>query len=248
VGCDGVYSRTRSLINPDAPTPHYTGLISVGGFAQHSSFPPTPDTMHFVFGKRAFFGYHISSEGSLYWFVNFPQQAAPARGEVDMIVSEEWQERMLDLFTDDLPLISEMIRATESTIIAYPIYDISTQPTWHQGPVLLVGDAVHAVSPNAGQGASLAMEDAIVLAKCLRDISDQALAFAIYERLRRARAERMVQHGRNAGQGKAMTNPIGVWFRDLLAPFFLKLFANPATSDWIYSYKVDWDEPVKAPS
>jgi len=35
-----------------------------------------------------------------------------------------------------------------------------------------------------------------------------------------------------------------VWFRDLLAPFFLKLFANPATGDWIYSYKVDWDEPV----
>jgi len=35
-----------------------------------------------------------------------------------------------------------------------------------------------------------------------------------------------------------------VWFRDLLAPLFLKLFANPAALDWIYSYKVDWDEPV----
>src|SRR6266516_5759651 len=77
----------------------------------------------------------------------------------------------------------------------------------------------------------LAVEDAIILAKWLRDIPDHALAFATYERLRRARAERMVQHGRNAGQGKAMTNPIGVWFRDLLAPLFLKLFANPATGD-----------------
>ncbi len=244
VGCDGVYSRTRSFINSDAPTPQYTGLISTGGFAQHSSFPPTPDTMHFVFGKRAFFGYHISSSGELYWFVNFPQKAAPAKGDLDMIVSEEWQERMLDLFREDLPLISEMIRATESTIIAYPIYDIATQPIWQKGPVVLVGDAIHAVSPNAGQGASLAMEDAIVLAKCLRDIPDHALAFATYERLRRARAERMVQHGRNAGQGKVMTNPIQVWFRDLLTPFFLKLFANPAALDWVYSYQVDWDEPV----
>ena len=163
-----------------------------------------------------------------------------------MIESGEWQERMLELFREDLPLISEMIRATESTIIGYPIYDISTQPIWQKGPVVLVGDAIHAVSPNAGQGASLAVEDAIVLAKCLRDIPDHALAFATYERLRRARAERMVQHGRSAGQGKVMTNPMQVWSRDLLTPFFLKLFANLAALDWVYSYQVDWNEPVKA--
>ena len=204
--------------------------------------------MHFVFGKLAFFGYHISSSGELYWFVNFPQKEAPARGDLDMIVSDEWQERMLDLFRGDLPFISEMIRATESTIIGYPIYDISTQPIWHKGLVVLVGDAIHAVSPNAGQGASLAIEDAMVLAKCLRDREDHALAFATYERLRRERVERMVQHGRSAGQGKVMTNPIQVSFRDMLTPFFLRLFANPAALDWVYSYQVDWDEPVKAPS
>src|SRR5437879_12504225 len=117
---------------------------------------------------------------------------------------------MLDLFRQDLPLLSQMIRSTESTIISYPIYDIFRQPIWHQGQVVLVGDAIHAVSPNAGQGASLAVEDAIVLAKCLRDISDPEQAFATYERLRRARVERMVQHGRSAGQGKVMTNPIQV--------------------------------------
>jgi 2-polyprenyl-6-methoxyphenol hydroxylase-like FAD-dependent oxidoreductase len=245
VGCDGVHSRTRQLINPDAPTPQYTGLISTGGFAQHSSFPPTPDTMHFIFGKRAFFGYHISSSGEMYWFVNFSQRSAPARGDVDMIVSDEWQERMLDLFRGDLPLISEMIRATQSPIIGYPIYDISTQPIWQKGPVVLVGDAIHAVSPGAGQGASLAIEDAIVLAKCLRDREDHALAFATYERLRRARVEHMVKYGRSLGQAKVMTNPTKVWFRDLLMPFFLKHFANPAALDWVYSYKVDWDTIVE---
>jgi 2-polyprenyl-6-methoxyphenol hydroxylase-like FAD-dependent oxidoreductase len=244
VGCDGLYSRTRQLINPDAPSPHYTGLISTGGFAQHSSLSPTPDTMHFVFGKRAFFGYHISSSGELYWFVNFAQKEAPARGDLDMIVNEEWQARMLDLFQEDLPLLSEMIRATKSAIIGYPIYDIATQPLWKKGQVVLVGDAIHAVSPNAGQGASLAVEDAIVLAKCLRDIPSLEQAFTTYEQLRRARVERMVRHGRNAGQGKVLTHPIQVWFRDQLAPPFLKLFANSATLDWIYSYQVNWDEQV----
>jgi 2-polyprenyl-6-methoxyphenol hydroxylase-like FAD-dependent oxidoreductase len=244
VGCDGVYSRTRQLINPGAPTPHYTGLISTGGFTQHSSFSPTPDTMHFVFGKLAFFGYHISSSGDLYWFVNYPQKSAPLRGDLDMIVNEEWQVRMLDLFRGDLPLISEMIRATESPIISYPIYDIFTQPLWQKGRVVLVGDAIHAVSPSVGQGASLAMEDAIVLAKCLRDIPDHTHAFATYERLRRERVEQIVQYARRLGQGKVMTNPVQVGFRDLLMPFFLKHFANPAALDWGYSYHVDWDEPV----
>jgi hypothetical protein len=56
----------------------------------------------------------------------------------------------------------------------------------------------------------------------------------------------MVKHGRNAGQGKVITNPIAVWFRDLLTPFFLKLFANPAALDWVYSYTVDWEEKVQA--
>jgi len=246
VGCDGVHSRARQLINSDAPSPHYTSLISTGGFAPYSSFAPTPDTMHFVFGKRAFFGYHISSSGELYWFVNYPQKSAPSRGDLDMIVNEEWQERMLDLFREDLPLISEMIRATESTIIGYPIYDISTQPIWHQGSVVLVGDAIHAVAPSAGQGASLAVEDAIVLAKCLQDIPDLSQAFATYEHLRRARVERMVKYGRSTGQAKIMTHPIQVWLRDLLTPLFLKLFANPAALDWVYSYTVDWEKKVQA--
>jgi 2-polyprenyl-6-methoxyphenol hydroxylase-like FAD-dependent oxidoreductase len=244
VGCDGIHSRTRSLINPDAPPPHYTGLIGTGGFASHSSFPPTPDTMHFVFGKRAFFGYHISSSGEMYWFANILQRSAPSRGDLDMIVSEEWQERLLDLFREDMPLISKLIRTTESTIIGYPFYDIPTQPLWHKGRVVLVGDAIHAVSPSAGQGASLAAEDAIVLAKCLRDREDHALAFATYERLRRERVERMVRHGRNVGQAKVMTHPIQVWLRDMSMPLIFKLFANPAALDWIYSYQVDWDEPV----
>ena len=161
-----------------------------------------------------------------------------------MIVSEEWRERMLDLFRGDLPRVSEMIRATESAIIGSPISDIATQPIWHHGPVVLVGDALHAVSPNAGQGASLALEDAMVLAQCLRDLPDLEQAFATYERLRRTRVERMVRHGRNAGQGKIMTHPIQVWLRDRLTPVFLKLFANPKALDWIYSYQVAWNKPA----
>ncbi|MGZ3676350.1 MAG: FAD-dependent oxidoreductase, partial [Ktedonobacterales bacterium] len=94
----------------------------------------------------------------------------------------------------------------------------------------------------------LALEDAIVLAKCLRDGEDLSQGFATYERLRRARVERMVRHGRSTNQAKVLTSPTQVWFRDTLAPFFLKVFANPAALDWVYSYQATWDEPVKARS
>ena len=60
-----------------------------------------------------------------------------------------------------------------------------TVPTWYRGRIALLGDATHATSPSSGQGASLAIEDAVVLAKCLRDLPDTKLAFATYERLRR---------------------------------------------------------------
>jgi 2-polyprenyl-6-methoxyphenol hydroxylase-like FAD-dependent oxidoreductase len=245
IGCDGIHSRTRQLINPGAPSPEYTGMMSTGGFTRGLNLPPTHDTLHLVFGKLAFIGYHISSSGEISWFVNFPQTQEPGRSEVNEIESDEWQQRMLDLLREEQPFIRDIIGATER-ITGYPIYDIATQPLWHKGPVVLVGDAIHAVSPNAGQGASLAMEDAIVLAQCLRDIPELEQAFATYERLRRERVERMVQYAHSLGSWRVMTNPIQVWFWELLMPFFLQRSANPTATDWIYSYKVDWDAPVEA--
>ena len=61
---------------------------------------------------------------------------------------------------------------------------------------MLIGDAAHAVSPNAGQGASLALEDAMYLAKLLRDCPDHPTAFACFEQDRKPRVERIVAAGR----------------------------------------------------
>ena len=59
-----------------------------------------------------------------------------------------------------------------------PLYDIDFLETWYKGPVCLAGDAAHPTSPHVGQGASMALEDSITLAKCLRDIKDTQQAFA----------------------------------------------------------------------
>jgi len=57
--------------------------------------------------------------------------------------------------------------------------------------MIIIGDAAHAPAPSSGQGASMALEDAVVLAKALRDVTDIPHAFATYDQLRRERVERM---------------------------------------------------------
>lgn len=239
VGADGIHSATRRLLAP-AVRPAYTGLLSIGGYARCADIAPTPNTQHLVFGRRAFFGYLAREGGEIWWFANVAQAADPgdqASGPVD---TDTWRRRLLDLFRDDTPRCAAIIGATEGAIGAYPIYDIPSSPVWHAGRAVLLGDAVHATSPSSGQGASLALEDAIVLAKCLRDLPDEEAAFQAYERLRRPRTERVVAYSRRIGQSKALGNPVLVWLRDALMPVALKHFANGGDYAWLYNYHIDW--------
>jgi FAD-dependent urate hydroxylase len=244
LGADGIHSVTRHVMDPAAPKPTYTGLLSIGGYSHSPTIQPTPDTQHFVFGRRAFFGYLVRSSGEIWWFANLARADEPPRAELADTSTEEWKRRLLELFAGDLDRISAIIQATQGEIGAYTVSDLATSPNWHRGRVALIGDAVHATSPNAGQGASLAMEDALVVAKCLRDMPDAEEAFAAYERLRRERAEKVVAYSHRIGQSKTISSPIGIRIRDLVLPFALKRFANPQAHAWIYTYHVDWDEKV----
>jgi FAD-dependent urate hydroxylase len=246
VGADGIHSRVRRVMDPEAPHPSYTGLLSLGGYAKGPRIAPTPETQHFVFGKRAFFGYLVRESGEIWWFANVARPDEPSRKELSGISSAEWKRRLRELFSGDLSLIGEIIESTQGEIGAHPVHDIPTAPTWHRGPAVLIGDAAHATSPNSGQGASLAIEDAIVLAKCLRDIPDTESAFAPYEGLRRERVEKVVAYSRRIGQSKAISNPVARWLRDQIMPFALKLFASTNSHAWLYTYHIDWDEKVAA--
>lgn len=245
IGCDGIHSRTRQIINPGAPQPAYTGLISCGGFAHSTVLAPTPNMQHFIFGKRAFFGYFVKASGEVWWFSNLAYAGEPRRSELAAIPHAAWQQKLLDLYREDQPFINDLIRATPGEIGMYPIYDVPTTPNWHQGPLVLLGDAVHAMSPSAGQGASFALEDAIVLAKCIRDFPTWPGAFTAYESLRRQRAEKMVKSSRKFGNNKAAPNAAARWLRDLMLPLILKSDANAQALDWVYKYKVDWNTAIQ---
>ena len=243
VGADGIHSRVRSEVLPAAPAPEYTGVINLGGVVA-TDLPSTGRSMHMIFGRRGFFGYAVRPSGDTYWFSNFARREEPARGELDDVNSADFRQRLLDLHRDDPPEVTRILGAVTSSMGAFAIYDITSLPRWHSGRACLIGDAAHAVGPHVGQGASLALEDVFVLAKCLRDlgVSDPQPALRTFEALRRERVEAIVKYSRRTGAKKAPASAFGRKLRDLVLPIFLRKGAQDAGQ--LYSYPIDWDERI----
>lgn len=239
IGADGIHSRTRQLLNPGAPAPSYTGLVGVGGYSRVPGLAPTPNTQHFVFGKKAFFGYLVRESGEIYWFANLHRRLEPTRAELADVSTVDWQRQLTAEFADDLPLINQIIAASTGTIGAHAVHDIPTSPVWRDGPVVLIGDAAHATSPSAGQGASMVCEDAVMLAKCLREAPDRNAALAAFEAARRARVEKVVAYSRKLSNSKT-AGPVARVIRDLTMPLALKLFASKQAHAWMYTYHIDF--------
>lgn len=240
VGCDGIRSTTRRLVFPDAPEPRYTGVLDCGAFTHVPGVAQSDGVMRMTFGKEAFFGYQAVPSGEIYWFQNFHQTAEPKGDELRAIPSAEYRQRLLVMHREDHAPIAEIIRSTEGLIDRWPLYEMPPIPKWHEGPVCLVGDAAHATTPHVGQGASMAMEDAIVLAKCLRDVADTEEAFGAYERMRKERVEKVVEIARRMGNQKSPSGALGRMVRDLVLPFFLNMGVK--ATEPVYAYRVDWNE------
>ncbi|HVQ12124.1 MAG TPA: FAD-dependent monooxygenase [Vicinamibacterales bacterium] len=241
VGADGIHSQTRYSYFPDAPRPTYTRIINLGGVVQ-TDLAPTGRAMHMVFGRRGFFGYAVRPGGETYWFSNFAKEEEPARGALMNATSDSYRQQLLDVHESDPHEVTRILQALSGPIGAWPVYDILSLPSWHRGAVCLMGDAAHAVGPHVGQGASLALEDAFVLAQCLRDVPAASQAFSTFERLRRSRVEPILKQSRRTGQQKAPAGWLARRIRDLVLPIFLKSGARAAHE--LYGYAVDWEKRI----
>ncbi|OLF05901.1 FAD-dependent oxidoreductase [Actinophytocola xinjiangensis] len=241
IGADGLRSVTRRIIDPQAPAPRYVPLMNVGGYATGLDVDVEPGVFNMVFGRRCFLGYLRAPDGTVWWFANPPQERELSPAELAAISPDQWREHLRHLFAADAAPARALIDATDELFTGWNTYDFPTVPTWHRDRLIIIGDAAHATSPSAGQGASMAIEDAVVLAKCLRDLPDVPAAFRAYESLRRQRVERVVARGKRNGSGKAL-GPVG----RVLLPTFFRLLArfSGGGQNWIFNHRIDWDEPV----
>ncbi|MET8153860.1 NAD(P)/FAD-dependent oxidoreductase [Actinoplanes sp. NPDC049668] len=238
VGADGLHSRTRAALDPAAPAPRYLGLLNAGGFTSGPVDPaiaPERGVMQMAFGRRAFFGWATAPDGSVWWFAN-PARKHPAEpGEWS---PASWRDHLLELVADDGVPAAALIRASDEIVGPWNTWDLPRVPVWRDERTVLIGDAAHAVSPSSGQGASMAIEDAVTLGRCLAAREDIAGALAEYEGLRRERVERVVAYGRRSGSTKT-AGPVGALIRDALTPMVMRLlYRNGDPQAWIHEYRV----------
>jgi FAD-dependent urate hydroxylase len=247
IGADGIHSAVRRLIDPNAPAPTYVGLVNLGGYARGVPVEAEPGSYTLIFGKRAFFGYVLAPDGEVWWFANVPRRDEPAHGEVEAIPPEAWQRRLAELYAKDAGPAVRLVEASDPADIknASPIHSIPHLPRWHTDRMVVIGDAAHAPTPTSGQGASLAIEDAVVLAKCLRDLPDPQQAFARFEALRRPRVERIIKVAARINSNKT-ARPLTRVVRDAVLPVILRITTNSKQVNQQYRYHIDWNTPTSS--
>ncbi|MFJ9848373.1 FAD-dependent monooxygenase [Streptomyces sp. NPDC101150] len=233
IGADGLHSVTRTLIDPAAPRPRYTGRNAVCGYTRAGTAPPTPDAYTMIFGKRAFFGCTPAPNGEVWWFASVPGPELDRSGPA-AVTPGAWRQRLGALFDGDHTPAAALVRATAGDrITAANAYDLASTPAWHTDTMVIIGDAAHAAAPHAAQGASMAIEDGIVLATCLRDRPDPPSAFAAYDGLRRERVEKAV------AASAAMAAPIGSQAAGRPALRTPERGAGGA-GNWLTEYRIAW--------
>ena len=170
VGADGINSTVRAAVDPDT-RPRYAGQQVCYGYTRAASPIREEGTIHMIRGGAAF-GCATSPEGETYWFARVTGPSTR------------------DGRADPLPLLespaADIVAGTEDVMVT-DARDLPPDARWRAGRTLLVGDAAHAAAPATGQGASMALEDAVVLGKALRDNPDLDTALTAYERCRRQR-------------------------------------------------------------
>jgi 2-polyprenyl-6-methoxyphenol hydroxylase-like FAD-dependent oxidoreductase len=242
VGADGIRSEVRRLIDPSAPGPKYVGFIGFGGYLPRSPIGGKTDAMHFVFGKRAFLGYWSAPDGALGWFSNLPRTEPLTMAQTRAIPASEWLRQLREAFTDEVPGQQLLEQTTADQLLSFGAGEIlPSVARWHRARMVLVGDSAHAPSSSSGQGASMAIESAIQLAKCLRDIPDLSAAFSVYEQLRRPRVERVAAFGARQNNNKTK-GPLAKALMSLLMPIAMKTVLTPQKMfGWMHDYRIEWD-------
>jgi 2-polyprenyl-6-methoxyphenol hydroxylase-like FAD-dependent oxidoreductase len=203
IGADGLNSTVRSLVDPAVAAPRYVGQRVFYGYATDVAPPSAPGRIDMVRGSASAFGYAVSPEGETSWFARVSgERLAP--GEIDGAVL---CDLLLPLLRRDATAAAGIVEATGDRLMVTNAHDLPSVPRWRTGRTLIIGDAAHAASPATGQGASMALEDAVVLAKALRDNSSTDEALAVYERLRRPRVEANIIASARLSPGRPQPGP-----------------------------------------
>ena len=244
IGADGVHSVVRRAIDPNAPAGRYVGLTNFGGVTRGAAKDIEPEAWHLIFGRQAFFGYQTTPDGDVVWFANVPRPLITP-DERASTTDDAWRRQLARLFAGDAGPAVELIEAGELELSADNTHDLGHVPVWHRGPLIVIGDAAHAPAPTSGQGASMAIEDAIALAGELDRAASIEAAFAAYEELRRERVEKIVAWGARGSSNK-VPGRFGRVVRDVMLRVLFRWVITEKSLGWMYDYRIGLARPPRA--
>ncbi|UGT72064.1 FAD-dependent monooxygenase [Nocardia gipuzkoensis] len=235
VGADGINSVTRGMLFSEHPGATYAGYVTWRGVVDSDAVDGinAPHAVTESWGRGQRFGIVPLTDGRIYWFATASLQAgkAPsAQGDFDALkrLFAGWHdpvERLLDATDPD-------------TALTHDIYYLADElPSYVRGRAVLIGDAAHAITPDLGQGAALALEDATTLTAALAEVPDELEpALAHYDFARRRRTQKMVRTSAQVGKIGQWAHPIAAGLRNAvvgLIPTPLILRATAGALAWM---------------
>lgn len=209
IGADGLRSVVRGALWPAAEGPRYAGYTAWRMVTDPLADPPAEGAATWGRGER--FGYTALPGGRMYCFATASLPAAAASG------TSEHAEllRRFGSWPDPVPAL--LAAVPPDTVLRHDLYDLPPLPSFAHGRVALLGDAAHAMTPNLGQGACQALEDAVTLAHCLDGTPDITAALTSYDRQRRPRTQAVARRSARLGTVGQLSWPPAVLLRDTAA-------------------------------
>lgn len=206
VGCDGLRSEVRRAMRGDEPL-RYAGYTTWRGVARSAQANLVGSQE--IWGEGERFGLVPIGDGEIYWF---GVAEAPAGGRDGARPIAELLER----FAGWPEPVTSVVAATDpADVIRTDVFDRPPIDRWTEGRVTLLGDAAHPMTPNLGQGAGQAIEDAFALADAVsRRPGDLPAALRAYEDCRRDRANGFVLQSQRMGAMAQWKNPVARALRD----------------------------------
>jgi 2-polyprenyl-6-methoxyphenol hydroxylase-like FAD-dependent oxidoreductase len=230
VGADGVHSTVRRLLWPEAPPPVFQRITCWRGVTEPGSVWPVDGFQTWGRGQRV--GTHPLPNRRVYWFLAVRQDQPGVRYDDNLAEVH----RRIGRWHQPIPALLAATRP--EAVLCHDIFDLDPLPGYAHGRVALLGDAAHAMTPFAAQGAGQALEDATVLAARLAGGAPVPDALAGYDRDRRPRSQRVADLARTDPRISLSTNPLTWWLMTGLTRLSSSRLAERKTA-WLW----DWAPP-----
>lgn len=199
VGADGLYSKVRQRVFPEAPTPRYTGQAV---WRAVLSRPAEVGCTMMWMGPRTKPGINPVSREQMYMFIT---EHRPVNEQIDPKDFPRLMRALLEDFSAPLlGALREQI-SEQSSIVFRPLEALLMPQPWHKGRVVLIGDAVHATTPHLASGACIGIEDGLVLADCVGSGASLGQSLQAFQDRRWERCRMVVENSLRLGEIE-MTN------------------------------------------